>query len=107
MNTRLSLLSLFAAANVFAADDSPAWPQANGPFGNFNSRQAGVTLVDDFSQVKQRWVSEYNDLGFAKGSSSGYVAMLADATTHPGTASGLIVAEGKVFASSFRPRGEI
>ncbi len=52
-------------------------------------------------------MSEDADLGFAKGSASGYTGHLADAATHPGTASGLIVAEGKVFASSFRPAGEI
>jgi outer membrane protein assembly factor BamB len=87
-------------------DAAPAWPQANGPFGNFNPRQYGVKLVDDLSRAKQLWVSEQHELGFAKGSSSGYVNHLADAATHPGTASGLIVAEGKVFASSFRPRGD-
>ena len=99
----LACLSLLVP--VFAADDAPAWPQANGPFGNFNPRQSGVKLVDDLAQAKQLWVSEFHDLGFAKGSSSGFVNHLADANTHPGTASGLIVAEGKVFASSFRPRG--
>jgi outer membrane protein assembly factor BamB len=95
---------LLAHAAVFA-DDTPAWPQANGPFGNFNPRQYGVKLVEDIAQARQAWVSEFRDLGFAKGSSSGYVNHLADDTTHPGTSSGLIVAAGKVFASSFRPRG--
>lgn len=97
---------LLIVAPLPAADDAPAWPQANGPFGNFNPRQYGVKLVDDLAQARQAWVSEFRDLGFAKGSSSGFVNHLADATTHPGTSSGLIVAEGKVFASSFRPRGE-
>lgn len=98
-------LALPNTVRAAGGDPAPAWPQANGPFGNFNPRQFGVKLVDDLKDAKQLWISEQNDLGFAKGSSSGYVNHLADATTHPGTASGLIVAEGKVFASSFRPRG--
>ncbi len=101
------LSNAFLALTAIRADDAPAWPQANGPFGNFNPRQYGVKLVDDLAQAKQVWVSEFRDLGFAKGSSSGYLNHLADADTHPGTASGLIVAEGKVFASSFRPRGDV
>ncbi len=96
---------LFAMTAVPAAE-LPAWPQANGPFGNFNPRQSGVQLVDDLRQARQLWVSEANGLGRAKGSASGYVDMLADPATHAGSASGLIVAEGKVFASSFRPRGD-
>lgn len=90
-----------------ATDDAPAWPQENGPFGNFNPRRYGTKLVDDLRDARKLWVSESNDLGRAKGSSTGYVDMLADPTTHAGSASGLIVAEGKVFASSFRPRGEM
>jgi len=85
----------------------PAWPQANGPFGNFNPRRYGHKLVNELNRARQLWVSETRSLGRAKGSVSGYVDMLADPTTHAGSASGLIVAEGKVFASSFRPRGEV
>lgn len=96
---------LFMLLVGFARGADAPWPQANGPFGNFNPRRYDVKLVDDLSQARQAWVSEFRDLGFAKGSSSGYVNHLADAETHPGSAGGLIVAEGKVFASSFRPRG--
>jgi outer membrane protein assembly factor BamB len=100
------LLGVLLPSLIWAqADHSPAWPQANGPFGNFNPRQYGVKLIEDLAQTRQLWVSEYTDLGFAKGSSSGFVHHLADSGTHPGTSSGLIVAEGKIFASSFRPRG--
>jgi hypothetical protein len=103
----LPIAAILLAAYSSLAADAPAWPQANGPFGNFNPRQYGVKLVDDLAQARQFWVSEFGDLGFAKGSSSGYVQHLADVTTHPGSSSGLIVAEGKVFASSFRPRGDV
>lgn len=88
-----------------AQDDVAPWPQANGPFGNFNPRRYGHTLVDDLKDARQFWVSEDKDLGFAKGSASGYVNHLTAADTHPGSASGLIVAEGKVFAGTFRPSG--
>jgi outer membrane protein assembly factor BamB len=101
----VALLALVAPALDHA--EEPAWPQANGPFGNFNPRQYGRAIVDDLADAKTAWVSEDKDLGFGKGSSSGYVRHLADPTTHPGTASGLIVAEGRVFASSFRPNGEV
>jgi len=83
------------------------WPQANGPSGNFNPKRYGHRLVDDLSKARKLWVCGDADLGFAKGSSSGYLRHLSEDDTHPGAASGLIVAEGKVFASSFRPSGEI
>jgi hypothetical protein len=98
------LIGCIAIVSLARGGDAP-WPQANGPFGNFNPRRYDVKLVDDLSKARQAWVSEFRDLGFAKGSSSGYVNHLADAETNPGSAGGLIVAEGKVFASSFRPRG--
>ncbi|MEI6232954.1 MAG: PQQ-binding-like beta-propeller repeat protein [Planctomycetota bacterium] len=97
---------VLSAAPASAADAAPAWPQENGPFGNFNPRQYGAKLVDDLKDAKQLWVSETNVLGRSKGSASGYVDMLADPATHAGSSTGLIVAEGKVFASSFRPRGD-
>jgi outer membrane protein assembly factor BamB len=52
------------------------------------------------------WKSEDNDIGFAKGSASGYLALLVKRPAHPGSCSGPIVAEGKVFCSSFRPAGQ-
>jgi outer membrane protein assembly factor BamB len=89
-----------------APDDTAPWPQANGPHGNFNPRRYGHKLVDDLKDARQVWVSEDRDLGFAKGSASGYVNHLTAVDTHPGSASGLIVAEGKVFAATYRPSGE-
>ncbi len=96
-----------AGAPAKGPDLTPAWPQENGPFGNFNPRQYRVRLVDDLNQARRLWISDETDLGRAKGSASGYVDMLADLTTHPGSSSSLIVADGKVFASSFRPRGNV
>ena len=108
MNREL-LVSLFLLGTCIglASAAEPDWPQVNGPFGNFNPRQYGAKLVDDLNQAKKLWVSETTALGRCKGSSSGYVDMLADPNSHAGSGSGLIVAEGKVFASSFRPRGDL
>jgi outer membrane protein assembly factor BamB len=99
------LAATTAAASAAEPVAEPGWPQANGPFGNFNPRQYGVKLLDDLSLARQVWASECRDLGFAKGSAAGYAGHLTDRDIHPGTASGLIVAEGKVFASSCKPRG--
>lgn len=93
---------------ALGADPAPAWPQANGPFGNFNPRRYKVALVDDLKDARKLWTSETNLLGRAKGSSSGFTSHFADPTTpHGGSSSGLIVADGMVFASSFRPRGDV
>ena len=101
-------LAVFATfhASVQAADPAPAWPQANGPFGNFTPRQYNVKLLDDASGARQVWLSEDSDLGYAKGSASGYVMNLARWDGHPGSSSGPILAEGKLFVTSFRPAGE-
>lgn len=91
-----------------AADEASAqlgWPQANGPFGNFVPARYGCELVDDLAKARLLWASETKDIGFAKGTASGYVAELVRKPSHPGSCSGPIVADGKVFASSFRPAG--
>lgn len=105
----IAVVLIGQVASLSPADQgtSPAWPQVNGPFGSFNPRQYGVKLVDDAKQTRRLWVSETRDLGFAKGSSSGYIRHLTESDKHPGAASGLIVADGKVFASSFRPSGDV
>lgn len=82
------------------------WPQANGPFGNFTPRRSNVRLLDDASRARQVWLSEDDDLGYAKGSVSGYLQNLARWPGHPGSSSGPIAAEGKLFVTTFRPAGE-
>ena len=101
----LNLTGLCAAEPSF--DKEPAWPQSNGPFGNFNPRQFGCKLVDDLKLVKSVWTSEENDLGYGKTGSSGFIGNRANWPGHPGSANGLIAAEGIIFVSSFRPAGEI
>ena len=96
-----------ADSSTAKVDDKPAWPQSNGPFGNFNPRQYGCKLVDDLKQVKTVWTSEENDLGYAKTGSSGFIGNRANWPGHPGSASGIIAAEGMIFAASFRPVGDV
>jgi outer membrane protein assembly factor BamB len=99
-------LALAGFLRASASDPQPAWPQANGPFGNFTPRQYNVRLLDDASQARQVWLSDDDDLGYAKGSASGYVQNLARWPGHPGSSSGPIVAEGKLFVTTFRPAGD-
>ena len=110
-NNRLSLILLagLLAGTVTAGepDLKPAWPQVSGPFGNFNPRQYGVKLVDDLKDAKAVWTSEDNDLGYGKTSSGGGAGVKSIWPGHPGSVNALIAAEGMVFASSFRPAGEV
>jgi outer membrane protein assembly factor BamB len=95
------LIAALLCKPVWCAD----WPQANGPHGNFTPPHSDVALLDDASSAKQLWLSEDSDLGYAKGSASGYVQNLARWPGHPGSSSGPIVAQGKLFVATFRPSG--
>ena len=83
------------------------WPQMNGPSGNFTPLPSDDALLDDLAQAKQVWISEDADMGYAKGSVSGYYNHLAQWEGHPGSCSGPILADGKLFVSTFRPAGEV
>ncbi len=100
------LLSLLVPSSVLPAAEPAAWPQANGPYGNYTPVVSGQPLLDDVSRAKQDWLSETDDLGYAKGSASGYLQNLAKRPGHPGGAAGPIVADGKLFVTTFRPAGE-
>ena len=105
---RQLLVSLIVvAAWLEAASLLADWPQANGPHGNFNPRRHGYELLEDLNRAQLVWESEDRDLGYAKGSSSGYVRHLAQREGHPGSCSGVIVADGMALASSFRPTGKV
>ncbi len=83
------------------------WPTTNGPNGNYTAPRYGCNLVSDLRQVRRVWTSQDNDLGFAKGSVSGYISNLVRRPAHPGSGSGPIVAAGKIFSGSFRPTGDV
>jgi len=90
-----------------ATKPAVGWPMANGPYGNFRPAASGHKLVNDLTKVRLAWKSEDSDLGYGKGSVSGYIANLARWPGHPGSCSGPIVADGKVFCTSFRPTGKL
>jgi len=85
-----------------------------GPFGNFRAAKTGAELVDDLSKARLVWESEDKDFGRAKHTTGsfkgkGKVAALLgpNAAAHPGGWAAPIIAEGKLFASTFRPAGKI
>lgn len=106
MKTLLLLVAALLFGGPLAMTARADWPQANGPDGNFTPRASKVRLLDDVSHARQVWLSDEKDLGYAKGSASGYLQNLARWPGHPGSASGPIVAQGKLFVTSFRPAGD-
>jgi len=97
------LSSVFEGCNPGA---DPGWPQVNGPYGNFNPARYGCILANDLAEARKVWTSEDHDLGYAKIHSMA-LSPRAIWPGHPGSSSGLIFADGKIFASSFRPSGDI
>lgn len=100
--------TMFAVASVVACTTFAAepWPQVNGPMSNFSPTAHDAAVVDDISKIRQVWLSEDADLGFGKGSVSGWLRHLATQQGHPGSCSAPILADGLVFAASFRPSGK-
>jgi len=91
------------------------WPSLAGPYGTFLPVRTETPLVDNLSAASIAWVSENADLGigkqgtpFHKSFQSGETVkkyLGPDADRHPGSWAGVIAAEGRVFAASFRPTG--
>jgi outer membrane protein assembly factor BamB len=91
------------------------WPSLAGPYGTFLPVRTNVSLVEDLSQATIAWVSENADLGIGKQGTPFHKSFQSgervsnylgpDAGRHPGNWAGVIAAEGKVFAASFRPTG--
>ena len=88
------------------------WPMLAGPCGNFLPLRTGAPIVDDLLKARLVWESEDADLGSAKTGSQTFrtaadanARLGPEAKVHPGNWAGVIMAEGKVFASSFRPVG--
>jgi len=89
-----------SAAAPSKFDPAPGWPMVSGPYGNFNPRQYGCTLVDSLGQARVLWKSDTGVLGmgkmFRKGGGSG--------NQPPGTSSGVLVAQGLVMGNGYQPR---
>ena len=96
------------------------WPTVQGPNGNFSVPRSGVKLVDDLSKVRLVWESEDRDAGRAKHTTGTFKAKSRDGSiqkildvlgpnpvTTPGGWAAPIIADGKVFVTSFKPAGKL
>ena len=96
------------------------WPTMQGPFGNFVVPQTGATLVDNLSQARLVWESDTKDFGRAKHTTGAFKGKtVQDRVTKilgilgpdpKATAGGWaapIIAEGKVFTTTFKPAGKL
>ena len=112
--------SLFIAAGLAAADPSAeeawriGWPYLGGPTGNLLPLRTTTPLVEDLAQARLAWVTTEADLGAAKTGSQTFVGSAEvearigpDARNPPGNWAAVVVADGRVFASTFQPAGPV
>ena len=96
------------------------WPTMQGPYGNYRVPQTGVKLVDDLSKARLVWESETRDFGRAKHTTGSFKGKTPqdraqkirdilgpDPKNTPGGWAAPIIAEGKVFATTFKPAGRL
>jgi len=95
------------------------WPAMQGPYGNFQVPQVGAELVDDLSHARLIWESGNRDSGRAKHTTGTFKAKTPQAATQktldilgprpvatPGGWAAPIIAEGKIFVTTFKPSGK-
>ncbi|MEI8121558.1 MAG: PQQ-binding-like beta-propeller repeat protein [bacterium] len=86
------------------------WPAMTGPYGNYQPVRTKIPIVDDLVESRLVWKSQGLRLGNCKSAvgrgSRPETHYGPQATSIPGSWASLIVADGKVFAASFRPVGE-
>ena len=96
------------------------WPTMQGPHGNYQAPQTGAKLVDDLSKARLVWESETRDFGRAKHTTGAFKGRTPQDRAQkvrdilglnpkntPGGWAAPIVAEGKVFATTFKPAGKL
>jgi outer membrane protein assembly factor BamB len=90
------------------------WPTANGPTGNGMPLRTDTPLVADMAQARLAWISEDNSIGSAKTGSQTWANserveqhIGPDAKTTKGNWAGVVVTDGRVYASSWRPSGKV
>ena len=95
------------------------WPTMQGPNGNYQVPQTGAKLVDDLSEAKLVWESKTKDFGRAKHTTGSFKGKTPQDRAQkirdilgpnpkntPGGWAAPIIAEGKVFATTFKPAGD-
>ena len=123
----LLMVSLVWSAVLCAQDpisEAEAWalgsPSMQGPYGNFQVPQTSVELIDDLSEAKFVWESEDSDFGRAKHTTGAFKSSTPEGGAQkirdilgpspkatPGGWAAPIVADGKLFASTFKPAGKL
>ena len=124
----LLVASLFSGNQPVTADEMVSeqqawqlgWPQMQGPHGNFRPAQTGVALVDDLSEAKLVWESETRDIGRAKHTTGSFKGKTPQERAQrvldilgpnpkatPGGWAAPIIAEGKLFVTTFKPAGKL
>lgn len=96
------------------------WPTMQGPRGNFRAPRTGAELVDDLSKARLVWESDTRDFGRAKHTTGSFKGKTPqdraqkirdilgpEPKNTPGGWAAPIVAEGKVFATTFKPAGKL
>jgi outer membrane protein assembly factor BamB len=91
------------------AGELQPWPMASGPYGNYLPLQdENVEFVDDLSAAKLLWESKCDHFGWVKTTSNMAGTIYGDHMKgHPGSGATPIVADGKIFHSSFRASGPL
>ena len=113
---------LFPQENTISEDEAwkLGWPTMQGPYGNYRVPQTGAKLVDDLTQAKLVWESETRDFGRAKHTTGSFKGKTpqdraqkirdilgTNPKNTPGGWAAPILAEGKVFATTFKPAGKL
>jgi len=90
------------------------WPMMTGPTGNLLPLRTDTPLVDDLSHARLLWVSATRNFGSAKTGSQTWANsqrvesfLGPDAKDFKGNWAGVVVADGRVFASSWVPSGKV
>lgn len=99
---------------------SRGWPAMQGPYGNFQTARTGARLVDDLADAALVWESDDKDIGRAKHTTGIFKAKTPEAGVQkildvlgpnpkatPGGWAAPIVAEGKLFVTTFKPAGKL
>lgn len=118
----LVLLPILLTAQPVSEEEAwqLGWPQLRGPYGNYNIAQTADEIIGDLSKARLVWESESRDYGRAKHTTGTFkgrtpsdkVQKVLDIlgpepNATPGSWASPIIAEGKLFASSFKPSGTL
>lgn len=107
----VSIMIAAATAGPSSASEPGGWPQMTGPTFDYRADAPPGPMITSFKDLREVWVSETREIGFGKWESGPNALVKSyagkDWPFHPGGVAPLIVADGLVFASSYRPSGTV